>query len=119
MYPVNYLVLNMKKLLTAFFLISFILGQGAIAEDGVVCAAVYPCDDNGNLLDEYSDSQSPCLDYYIGQCLVTKLQISKQSIQTCEFQKSDLEATIESMNSTERKYLRLKKKLKELRSSRQ
>ncbi len=105
----------MKKLLAVIFLVSMVIGNFALADD-VICAAVYPCDEQGNLLEDYSDAESPCLDYYIGQCLVVKLQISKHSIQSCEFQKADLEATLDSLDATERKYRKLKKKLQQLRA---
>lgn len=107
----------MRKILAVLILVSFAIGNFAFASDDVVCLAVYPCDEQGNLLEEYADAESPCLDYYIGQCLVAKLQISKYSIQSCEFQKADLEATIDSLNATERKYRKLRKKLQQLRSA--
>ncbi len=38
------------------------------AEEIVMCIAVYPCDDNGRLLAEYSDRTNPCYTYFLEQC---------------------------------------------------
>ena len=108
----------MNKIISFFFLLTFFLVNSAFADSQTLCAAVYPCDDEGNLMEQYASPESPCLDYYIGQCLVVKLQISKNNNQACEFQKSDLEATLNALEASENKYRKLKKKLRQLRSAR-
>ena len=84
------------------------------AESNFACAAVYPCDAEGNLLKEYSEP-SECFDYYINQCLITKLQVTKANLQSCTLEKTGLESEIALELIQKNK--KLKRKLKRARKA--
>ena len=107
----------MKHILSILILSLVVITNSAIAETDFVCAAVYPCDEEGNLDKAYTNPDSPCFDYYLGQCLIARLQITKNSLQACEFEKADLESTVESLSDSQRKLIKLRKKLRELRAN--
>lgn len=50
-------------------------------DDGIVCAAVWPCADDGSLMPEYSDG--PCGLIYSLQCSSFKVKQASYDLQAC------------------------------------
>ena len=106
----------MKNLTTIFLLalLTAIMPALVIAEDGVICAAVQPCDTQYNLLDEYADATSACFDVYANRCLQEKITATSTALKFCEFDKQDLEGRL--VNSDQDALIKsLKSKLKKTR----
>lgn len=108
----------MKKLFTSLFILSVLvigINQNSYASD-VMCIAVYPCDAEGNLLEKYSDQTSPCFDYFLNQCLRTKIQNTMDLLKICEMQKSAVIQESEVINKTQKELRKAKHRIKKLRA---
>lgn len=97
----------MKKI--PFIIVALLaLGLNAVQpvradDDGIICASVFPCDDNGDILAPFDDESSACYPKYLKQCYEMKNDLLKQ----CEVTSDELSGSVRS----------LKKKIKKLRSN--
>ncbi len=98
-----------KSIKTVFFLAIFsivFLNDAFATEKGdiTVCAAVMPCDKEGNVLDEYAIGD--CLDIYQERCLAERIYQLSENATECQ-------CKVEKKN---KKIRRLKKRIKYLES---
>lgn len=101
----------MYRLFTSIWLVLvFLISANVSAETQYVCAAVYPCDDEGNLLDEFSDYTSPCFDYYINQCTYARIRSLNERLAVCEADKESREEII----SLKKRVRKLRRKIHSL-----
>lgn len=63
----------------------FPITQSFAQSDEFYCIEIYPCDDNGFLLPEYSDVNNPCYEHFASQC---------KAVDTCD----DLQGTIKILS---------------------
>ena len=77
---------------------------------GVVCAAVFPCKQNGSLLPQFDSTDSPCLDFYLSQCAQFKQEQEKETLLLARIKH------LEAENSTLKKQLKsIKRRVKAAR----
>lgn len=105
--------MRVLRILPVIFL-SVLIAVTSQAETDYVCAAVFPCDAEGNLLEQYSDS-GQCFEYYVNQCLIYKLQITRASLQACQFENIGLQGEID-YNEVMKQNAELKESRKRLRN---
>ena len=58
--------------------------QNAQADDFTVCAQVIPCDENGALLREFNDLNSPCYEQYKSACESLSTNVLVEKFRVCE-----------------------------------
>jgi hypothetical protein len=74
------------RLATPFTLAAALLLMGLLSstcaaaeeENGPICAQVFPCDEDGNLLADIGASAGPCLDVYLAQCEAYQQRVTKE-----------------------------------------
>lgn len=82
----------------------------AMAQEDEVCVAVYPCDDEGNVIAPYDKADGFCAERFRSQCAGVKAEIAAAKLVSCRSEK-------ESLASGYKKEIRkLRKKLKKAKS---
>jgi hypothetical protein len=98
--------------------------ESSKATTDIICPAIFPCDDNGNIIDGYNDTTSPCYEIFKKQCsTVTQNTPGKknnsQNEMTIEIKKlnSSLSKCINTVNDAELEIIKLRKVIRKLRSA--
>lgn len=65
--------------------------QSTRAEDGVVCAAIYPCNEDGSVQSPYNEGA--CAEYYRDMCSGSEVQKEGDGLLQCEIARAQLTRT--------------------------
>lgn len=86
--------------------------HAAIAEDPI-CPSMYPCDDQGELLEIYEGSTDPCAVKYADQCERVRAEDRKSCAAVSE-QFNELQQAVEEQKA---KFNKLQRKFRKLKNS--
>lgn len=103
----------MKTLIITFVLL-FSLTSQASASD-FYCAAIYPCDEDDNLMKGYSHPGDPCFSVYLSQCLTAKTNSLTSKLKLCESENEEFSAK-NSLTKVQRKLKKAQRKIKKLKA---
>lgn len=70
----------MKHIFYSVLTLSVVLTGQVVTAEQFVCAAVYPCDSDGNLEEQYLGSD--CEDFYRSQCILTQLNQCQNNLES-------------------------------------
>ena len=104
---------RMKFILASITLSLLAVVSSAWAEEGVVCAAILACDNNGGVLQQYKGG--PCESYYQAQCTAELANGLSSRVESCE---NGREALLSSNGLLNKQNLRLKRQIRKLKRQR-
>ncbi len=108
---------NTKHYLGALALVMVIgcAAQAAHAESPAICAQVVPCDENGDLLPEFSDQSSPCYEHYLTACQNASTNELVKKFRYCEDSRQSSDQVIQRLMKENSRLKRLARKRRDTR----
>ena len=103
---------NTALYLLAAGLLAFAAAPGVALADGPICAAVYPCDDEGELRPEFEDPNDEC-----GYALQCK-RVRQAARKSCASASEELNRLQEEMENRKTRYTKLQRKFNKLKKTR-
>jgi hypothetical protein len=91
-------VKNLTKAAAVLSLLIMSQNNAVLADSGDdeirVCAAVYPCDNEGNVLPEFLRANDPCSEVYAQQCAIMQAKRNQTAQLSCTNKNAKLERKI-------------------------
>ena len=104
---------------TAFVVVSSVVARTVDAESpNLVCASVYPCDEEGNLLSDFFKPESDCFEFYLSICSKLKsiksppISVKSDGLLLCNSENKQIKNLKKQIRELKLKQLKLKNKNK-------